>query len=183
MKKIIMADSIMAKKMTSASSKKFHCQHCDAFCSSDIGATNYNMANVVMGRVTTQKTHYFCSQSCLNYVMKETDLEIISTMLEPFDDLVKSTSDEFRHLSKSTYRDEAELKSLLVDLKAYTAMRNLLAGCKNSLPIQELILLQSKALKMMGDQLEESHTDSEDMDKILSLITMVQDLNLDLLGS
>jgi hypothetical protein len=180
-----MADSTMAKKMNSASStgKKFHCHHCDAFCSSDIVATNYLMRNVVMGRITTQTDVYFCSQSCFNYVIKEHDLQIISTIIDPFILLVQIVSDRVRDCSKAPHRDEVVLKRLLVELKAYTAMRNLFGGCKHSLPIQELILLQSKAMKMLGDLLEESHTNSEDMNRILAYITIVQELHLDVLGS
>ena len=165
------------------SGKKFRCYHCDAFCSSDISSTNYAMRDVVMGRVTTQKDIYFCSQSCLNYVVKQGDLDIISTLFEPFVDLVKLLTSKFRHWSKATDRDEEELKNILVELKAYTAMRNLFGGCTHRLPTQELIILQSKALKMLGDLLEENHTDSKEMDRVLYYVTIVQELHLDLLGS
>ena len=163
--------------------KTEHCTHCDAKCSTRLKTSRITLGNIILGRPTQTETHYFCSLPCANYMVRDCDLHYITVIVPDIEELLETLTNEINEKLKSPNRDETEIGVMLTRLKSLKATYNLYVACIAGQPIQELILLQSKALKMLGDLLEEVHDSYEEMNKTLCNVEIVQNLHLDLLAS
>ena len=185
MNQVIMANSTMAKKMKTAqkSGKKFHCRQCDALCDGKRSFSVYSEQDLYMGRVDDSKKNdwFFCSNSCERFYIRNGTLESLKDVYEQMSVAEAYSADRLRLLIKLPTRNlEREInatsiwKSSRVQLQFYKA-------CLDKRPLQELLLLQSKTLKQLGDTLETFHEDSEFMDLILAKVKFVEQVPLDYL--
>lgn len=159
----------------------FRCGQCDAVCGTKYMCTFHASEDEYMGRVDDSKkiTHYYCSASCRSYVYVTEIREMCADSIPHVQRSLDFLKQHYRMDLQTA--DTKKLTDYLIHMKVYSSVNTLYQSVLDKKTLLELQTLKQKALKSIGDAMEQQHENANTMDKYIQLHGKIDDFKLELL--